>query len=48
MENVNSIGNDLANVKYFHDRGIRYITLTHSEDNQLCDAGCARHVNGMD
>ncbi len=42
MENGAPIGNDLANVKYFHDRGIRYITLTHSEDNQLCDAAYAK------
>ncbi|MDZ7648508.1 MAG: membrane dipeptidase [Cytophagales bacterium] len=32
------MGNDLANVKYFYDRGIRYITLTHSKDNQICDS----------
>lgn len=23
---------------YFHDRGIRYITLTHSRDNRICDS----------
>lgn len=38
MENGAPIGNDLANVKYFYDRGIRYITLTHSKDNQLSDS----------
>ncbi|MDH4089836.1 MAG: dipeptidase [Cyclobacteriaceae bacterium] len=38
MENGAPIGNDLANVKYFYDRGIRYITLTHNDDNQICDA----------
>lgn len=38
MENGAPIGNDLANVKYFYDRGIRYITLTHSKDNQICDS----------
>ncbi len=38
MENGAPIGNDLANVKYFYDRGIRYITLTHSRDNQICDS----------
>ncbi|MDH4058190.1 MAG: dipeptidase, partial [Cyclobacteriaceae bacterium] len=27
-----------ANVKYFYDRGIRYITLTHGKDNQICDS----------
>lgn len=38
MENGAPIENDLANVKYFYDRGIRYITLTHSKDNQICDS----------
>lgn len=38
MENGAPIGNDLANVGYFHDRGIRYITLTHGKDNQICDS----------
>lgn len=38
MENGAPVGNDLANVKYFFDRGIRYITLTHGKDNQICDS----------
>ncbi len=38
MENGAPIGNDLANVKYFFDRGIRYVTLTHSKHNQICDS----------
>ncbi len=38
MENGAPIMDDLANVKYFYDRGIRYITLTHSKDNQICDS----------
>jgi Zn-dependent dipeptidase, microsomal dipeptidase homolog len=38
LENGAPIGNDLANVKYFYDRGIRYITLTHGKDNQICDS----------
>lgn len=38
MENGAPVGDDLANVKYFYDRGIRYITLTHSKDNQICDS----------
>jgi len=38
MENGAAIGDDLANVAHFHERGIRYITLTHSKDNQLCDS----------
>ncbi|HYF66494.1 MAG TPA: dipeptidase [Ohtaekwangia sp.] len=38
MENGAPIGEDLSNVKYFYDRGIRYITLTHSKDNQISDS----------
>lgn len=49
MENGAPIENDLANVKYFYDQGIRYITLTHAEDNQICDAAYAktRTWNGL-
>lgn len=38
MENGTPIGQSLNNVKYFYDRGIRYITLTHAKDNQICDS----------
>ena len=38
MENGAPIGKDIKNVKYFYDRGIRYITLTHNADNQICDS----------
>ncbi|MBV6646489.1 MAG: dipeptidase [Cyclobacteriaceae bacterium] len=38
MENGAPIGNDLANVKYYFDQGVRYVTLTHAKDNQICDS----------
>lgn len=38
MENGAPLGDDLNNVAYFHQRGIRYITLTHGKDNQICDS----------
>jgi membrane dipeptidase len=38
MENGAPIEDDLANVAHFHRRGIRYITLTHSKNNQICDS----------
>jgi len=41
MENGAPIGDDVSNVKYFFDRGIRYVTLTHRTDNQICDASYA-------
>ncbi|MBK8703418.1 MAG: dipeptidase [Saprospiraceae bacterium] len=49
MENGAPIGNDLANVSYFHRRGIRYITLTHATDNLICDSSydTTRTWNGL-
>ena len=49
MENGAPIGDDLKNLQYFYDRGIRYITLTHSKDNQICDSsGDTTHTwNGL-
>ncbi len=49
MENGAPIGNDLKNIQYFFDRGIRYITLTHTKDNQICDSsGDTTHTwNGL-
>ena len=38
MENGAPIGKDLSLLEYFHDRGIRYITLTHSKVNQISDS----------
>lgn len=38
MENGAGIEDDLANLGHFYDRGIRYITLTHSKVNQICDS----------
>lgn len=38
MENGAPIEDDISNVKYYADKGIRYITLTHSKDNQICDS----------
>jgi len=38
LENGSAIGNDLDMVQYFHDRGVRYVTLTHSKSNQISDS----------
>ena len=38
MENGAPLQGDLSNLKYFSERGISYITLTHSEDNDICDS----------
>ena len=42
MENGAPIEDDLANLDYFYERGIRYITLTHGENNQICDSSYAQ------
>jgi membrane dipeptidase len=49
MENGAPIGDDLKNVQYFFDRGIRYVTLTHAKDNQICDSSydTTRTWNGL-
>ncbi|MBL8767574.1 MAG: membrane dipeptidase, partial [Planctomycetes bacterium] len=41
MENGTPIEKDLANVEHFAKRGVRYITLCHSEDNHICDSSYA-------
>jgi len=38
IENGTPVEGDLINLKYFYDRGIRYITLTHSKNNHICDS----------
>ncbi len=38
MENGAGIEDDLGNVAHFYSRGIRYITLTHSKANLICDS----------
>lgn len=49
MENGAPIEDDLANVQYFRDRGISYVTLTHSKNNQICDSSydTTRLWNGL-
>lgn len=49
MENGAPIEDDLANIQYFNDRGISYITLTHSKNNQICDSSYdpERKWNGL-
>jgi membrane dipeptidase len=42
LENGYPIGRDLAAVKLFHDQGVRYITLCHSSDNDICDSSTDR------
>lgn len=48
MENGAPITN-IKDLKYFHQRGIRYITLTHATDNLICDSSydTTRTHNGL-
>lgn len=38
IENGYAIGNDLSLVKKFYDLGVRYITLCHMANNDICDS----------
>jgi len=42
LENGYPIGRDTALIKLFHDQGVRYITLCHSSDNDICDSSTDR------
>ena len=43
LENGYPVGEELANVKAFYDRGARYISLTHSGHNQIGDSSSDRN-----
>ena len=38
MENGYPLGNDLSLVDTFYQKGIRYITLVHTDNNDICDS----------
>ncbi len=38
LENGFPIGNQIENIKHFYDRGVRYITLCHTKNNDICDS----------
>src|SRR5512136_555993 len=42
LENGYPIGRDLSLIKFFYDKGVRYITLCHSSDNDICDSATDR------
>jgi membrane dipeptidase len=48
MENGYPIGNDLALLDTFYNEGIRYITLCHSDNNDICDSSTdSAEFNGL-
>ena len=38
IENGYPVGNDLSNISLYYDKGVRYITLVHSSNNDLADS----------
>jgi len=42
MENGYPIGKDLSLLEEYYKRGIRYLTLCHTQDNDLCDSSTDR------
>jgi len=42
MENGFPIGTDLKRVEEFYNKGVRYITLCHSSNNDICDSSTDR------
>ena len=38
IENGYAIGKDISNVEKFYNMGVRYITLSHNNNNDICDA----------
>lgn len=41
LENGSPVGNSLDRLKVLYDKGIRYVTLCHSRDNQICDSSAS-------
>jgi membrane dipeptidase len=42
MENGYPLGHDPALIDYFYRRGVRYVTLAHTADNDICDSSTDR------
>lgn len=49
MENGSPLEGKIENLRYFYDRGIRYLTLAHAKWNHLSDGSydTERHWNGL-
>ena len=43
LENGSPIGTSLERLREFYDKGVRYMTLCHTKDNEICDS-CASAV----
>jgi membrane dipeptidase len=48
MENGYPIGNDLSLIKAYYNKGVRYITLCHTRNNDICDSSTdSTEYNGL-
>lgn len=49
LENGSAIGDSLDELIRFHEAGVRYVTLCHSGNNQICDSCAAKNKrwNGL-
>ena len=43
LENGSAIGDQLDRLEEFYNAGVRYVTLCHSQDNQICDSCAGSH-----
>jgi len=46
MENGYPVGKSLENLEEYYKRGVRYLTLCHSRDNDICDSSTDRQDPG--
>ncbi len=47
IENGYAVGNDLGLLRDYYGKGVRYVTLCHSRDNDICDSS-TDHANPRD
>lgn len=46
IENGLAIEGNLENIKHFAERGVKYITLCHNGDNDICDSAYGTNTHG--
>ena len=46
IENGLALEGNLSNIEYFANRGVRYITLCHNGDNDICDSARGSQTHG--
>lgn len=45
LENASAIGRDFSRLEWFCAQGVRYVTLSHNADNQVCDSAAGTGTN---